>query len=234
MIKAVLFDFGQTLVDSSAGFKLAEKTAQEKIFHDLGVSQRDGFMSHYRRIRKEHHGSSSFSRPAMWNELYYYYCAVSDTAKLLEWETEYWETVKANSVPFPETMAVLQELSKSYKLGLISNTQGQKSSGAHRLELFPRIEHYFSAIIISGEGDIPPKPHCQPFRLCLSQLGVKPEEVVHVGDDWRIDICGAQGVGIHPVWLKHYSVKLNWPQVETHVPVIDSLDKLPDIVRRIN
>ena len=233
MIKAVLFDFGQTLVDSSAGFKLAEKTAQEKIFHHLGVSQRDGFMAHYRRIRKEHHASSNFSRPAMWNELYYYYCAASDTAKLLEWETQYWETVKANTVPFPETMAVLKELSKSCKLGLISNTQGQKSSGAHRLALFPQIEHYFSAIIISGEGGIPPKPHGEPFDLCLSELGVSPAEAVHVGDDWRIDVCGAKDAGIHPVWLKHYSVRRNWPQVQTDAPIIDSLDKLPDIVRQI-
>ena len=29
MIKAIVFDFGQTLVDSAAGFRLAEKVAKE-------------------------------------------------------------------------------------------------------------------------------------------------------------------------------------------------------------
>ena len=32
MIKAILFDFGQTLVDSADGFRAAETIAKEKIF----------------------------------------------------------------------------------------------------------------------------------------------------------------------------------------------------------
>jgi FMN phosphatase YigB (HAD superfamily) len=52
-----------------------------------------------------------------------------------------------------------------------------------------------------------------------------------VGDDYRIDICGAREAGLHPVWIKHHLVKRNWPDVDTVVPVISSLDKLLGLER---
>jgi len=35
MIKAVVFDFGQTLVDAADGFRSAENAVQDRIFSDL-------------------------------------------------------------------------------------------------------------------------------------------------------------------------------------------------------
>ncbi len=35
MIEVILFDFGQTLVDSSEGFRTAERNAQSKIFAEF-------------------------------------------------------------------------------------------------------------------------------------------------------------------------------------------------------
>jgi putative hydrolase of the HAD superfamily len=62
--------------------------------------------------------------------------------------------------------------------------------------------------------------------LCLERLGLAPSEAVYVGDDLEIDIRGAQGVGIQPIWLKHHSVSRNWPQDETSTPVISCLNQL--------
>jgi len=47
-----------------------------------------------------------------------------------------------------------------------------------------------------------------------------------VGDDWRIDIGGAENARIQPVWLRHETVRRNWPDVETTVPIITRLDQL--------
>jgi hypothetical protein len=38
---------------------------------------------------------------------------------------------------------------------------------------------------------------------------------------------------MHPVWLRHRSLRRNWPLVETAVPVIDSLERLLDIERMV-
>ena len=137
--------------------------------------------------------------------------------------------MSSQTIPFPETIEVLDRLSSDYELALISNTQGQRSSAGHRLALFPQIESYFKVIIIAGESGIPPKPHGEPFRLCLQQLDISPQEAIFVGDDWRIDVEGAQKSGIQPLWLQHSTVKRNWPDVKTEVPVVTNLRELIDL-----
>ncbi len=57
MIRAIVFDFGQTLVDSSEGFRAAEKEAQEKAFRALGLTDRDEF------IDRLPHDPDRLSRP---------------------------------------------------------------------------------------------------------------------------------------------------------------------------
>ncbi len=233
MIKAIIFDFGQTLVDSASGFRLAEKKAKDIVFAEirsgLGGLGLNDFLPQYRRIRKEFHGVSNFSRLAIWQEVYRYFGLCPDLKVLEDREYGYWEEVKMATKPFAETESVLKDLAKDYKLGLITNTQGQKIRGTHRLALFPELEKYFDAIIVAGEDGVPAKPDRQPFIKCLKQLGVSPKEAVFVGDDWRIDIQGAEKAGLKPVWLKHHSVDRNWPEIETRVPVIQSLSELLDI-----
>jgi HAD superfamily hydrolase (TIGR01549 family) len=229
MIKAIIFDFGQTLVDSAGGFRTAEKEAQDKLFLNLGLTIRKDFMDVYRRLRKEFHERSNFSRSSLFYEVYYYYCHAPDEKLLERWESEYWETVKAHTSLFPEAEQVLDSLKRDYKVALITNTQGQKTAGIHRVSLYPALEKFFEVIIVAGEGGLPPKPDPKPFRLCLEKLGCEPAEAVYVGDDWRIDIRGAKNAGLKPVWLKHHSVHRNWPQVKTSVPIITRLDQLLDL-----
>ncbi len=229
MIKAIIFDFGQTLVDSADGFRKAEKEAQDKLFKNLSLSNREYFLSIYRRLRKEFHDRSDFSRRSLFNEVYYYYCLAADEKQLERWETEYWETVKAHTRIFPETEAVLKTLNARYTVALLTNTQGQRTSKAHRMRLFPELEKFFRLIVVAGEGEIPAKPDPEPFRRCLAKLGIAPAEAVYVGDDYRIDICGAQAVGMHAVWIQHHSVNRSWPKVETSVPIVTGLDQLIDI-----
>ena len=229
MIKAIIFDFGQTLVNSADGFRAAEKEAQARLFSNLGLTIREDFLSVYRRLRNELHGQSNFSRKFLFHEVYYYYCLMPDEKRLEQWETEYWETVKANTSLFPEALTVLTGLSKGHRLALITNTQGQKTEGAHRISLYPELEDHFKEIIVAGEGGIPPKPDTEPFRICIEKLQIKASEAVYVGDDFRIDVCGARDAGLHPIWLKHHSVQRNWPEVQTSVPVITSLQELFDL-----
>ena len=234
MIKALLFDFGQTLVDSADAFRAAEKEAQERLFShlntDSGGPSWDVFLPRYRSIRKEFHQKSNFSRQAIWQAAYRYFNHKPDPKLFEKWENEYWERVGSRTNPFPETISVLKELSRRYQLSLVTNTQGQKNSGNHRLALFPQLERFFQVIIVAGESGVPPKPDIEPFRLCLEKMNILPHEAVFVGDDWRIDICGAKNAGIQPVWLQHYSVKRHWPEVETGIPIIMRLDELVDVL----
>jgi HAD superfamily hydrolase (TIGR01549 family) len=229
MIKAVIFDFGQTLVDSAGGFKAAEKEAQAKLFSDLKLTNQKDFLTIYRRLRKEFHERSEFSRNSLWLEVYHCFGTTPDNELLKKWESEYWETVKSNTTLFPEVGQVLKLLNSRYKIALITNTQGQKTTRTHRISLYPELENLFNVIIVAGEGGIPPKPDPEPFRVCLEKLRIAPSEAVFVGDDWRIDVCGAREAGLHPIWLQHHTVRRNWPQVETSDPIITRLEELIDL-----
>jgi HAD superfamily hydrolase (TIGR01549 family) len=233
IIKAILFDFGQTLVDAANGFRTAEKVAQKKLFANLSLTLQEDFLATYRRIRQEFHNQSNFSRKSLWQEVYHFYCQAPDVQLLETWETEYWEKVKAHTSIFPETLSVLKRLSSEYQLGLITNTQGQQRFGNHRFSQFPELETYFQVIIVAGENGIPPKPDAQPFKLCLQKLKIDPSEAVYIGDDYRIDICGATDAGLHAVWLQHHSLKRSWPEVASSVPIITHLDQLLDIERMV-
>lgn len=229
MIKAVIFDFGQTLVDSAEGFRSAEKQVEKKIFQDLALTSWQEFLGNYRIIRKKFHEKSNFSRKAMWQEVYWYYCRHCDEKLLESWEDEYWEKVDASTKPFPETEDVLEKLAAEYGIALITNTQGQKGGDKHRVRLFPQIERFFDTVIVAGESGVPEKPDMAPFELCLERMKVSADEAIFVGDDWCIDICGAGNAGMHPVWLKHHLVKRTWPEVKETVPIITNLEQLLDL-----
>ncbi len=90
------------------------------------------------------------------------------------------------------------------------------------------LEAAILSIIIScaGEERIPTRPDRQPFRMCLAVLEIDPIKAVCVGDDYRIDIRGAEKAGLQAIWIKHHLVKRNWPEGKTFVPVTASLDEL--------
>jgi len=228
----MIFDFGQTLVDSADGFRAAEKSAKEQIFSNLFPDGNDdqwqAFLVEYRHIRKKFHANSKFSRPAIWQAVYDWANAQADPVQLAQMETAYWDLVKSRTVPFPETITVLEQLAGRFQLGVITNTQGMKTSGSHRIALYPEIERFFETIIVAGESGVPAKPDPKPFLLCMERMGLEPAEAIYVGDDFQKDVCGAGDAGLYPVWIKHCLVKRTWPKpgIYTEAPVITDLTEL--------
>jgi putative hydrolase of the HAD superfamily len=229
MIKAIIFDFGQTLADSAHGFRAAEKQAQMRIFADLKLESWEKFISTYRKVRRQFHTEYNFSRKALWQHLYNCFQRQPDPQFLEQCEHEYWQTAKAATTLFPETQQVLEKLASRYKIGLVTNTQVQGQLWNHRVNRFPQLQRLFEVIIVAGESGVPAKPDPAVFMLCLEKLAVNAAEAVFVGDDWNIDICGAMNAGIQPVWLRHHRVHRTWPQVKGSVPVVTNLEQLLDI-----
>lgn len=227
LIRAVVFDFGQTLVDSADGFRLAEKAAQRKLFKHLRLDSWDSFLDYYRLERKRFKAESDFSRRSLWRAVIAGTSgAPCEESLLMQWEAEYWQTVHDATRLFPETQRVLHKLRYRYRLGIITNTQGDTISGTHRMTEFPELAGLFESVVIAGEAGIPAKPDPRPFLMCLEELKLRRDEILYVGDDWDIDIVGASNAGIKAVWLKHRAVRRNWPDVTPNVPVIDNLDAL--------
>ena len=224
--QAVIFDLTQTLVNSADGFRAAEKAAQEQIADDLNPSSPDEFMAIYRQVKTRFQDASQASRADIWKDVYHRYGREPDARRLSRWEDEYWDRVEALTSLFPETERVLDVLGERYPLGLVTNIQ---HSNRHLLDAFPDLKRRFGACVLAGARGMPAKPAPEPFRQCLQDLGVDPAATVYVGDDWRIDIQGAQAAGLRVVWLQHALLRRTFPQAETDVPIITSLEPLLNI-----
>ena len=234
-IKAFVFDFGQTLVNSAEGFRTAEAWIQNKLFEHIDTrSTWDTFLAAYRSKRRNYKDNVNLSKRLLWEDVLVEFGVHLDDQQLVTWETEYWETVANDTEPFPETEQVLSSLRKQFRLAVISNAQGTADCSKHRITRLPRLADFFETIIVAGDNQIPPKPDPGAFCVCLKQLKLSPDQVLYVGDDWHNDIQGALSAGITPIWIKHHLVKRNWPEVSSTVRVITSLQELldPEIIRQ--
>jgi putative hydrolase of the HAD superfamily len=231
MLKAILFDFVQTLGSAADGYKSAEKNSQKKLFKKLGIENWDKYLNLYRDERKKNFLKSDFSRKNVWEALSNYYRKPADNEFFNTLENEYWEIVQKSMKLFPESLDVLGKLKGKYKLGMVCNSQKDGATRALDNDEYRKLENMFDAIVIAGEGDIPAKPDPKPFKIVMEKLNIKPEEAVFVGDDVRVDIEGSKNLGITPVWLKHYSVERNWIEPSFKVIKIIRLDELLEIER---
>ncbi|MBW2059692.1 MAG: HAD family hydrolase [Deltaproteobacteria bacterium] len=223
MIEAIIFDFGQTLVDEAEGFRQAEKEVEKLIFSSLGLDSPEEFLKVYRDLRREFRDRYESSRVSLWQAVFEHYGKPIAMSTLREWEDAYWATVKGKARPFPEAEPVLRDLACRYRLGIVTNTQAQEGGGKHRVLEFPGLKEYFQVTIVAGESGIPAKPNPAPFVNCLKALGVDASHAVYVGDDWDIDICGARNARIEPIWIQHWSVRRSWQPGDGSVRIITSL-----------
>lgn len=46
------------------------------------------------------------------------------------------------------------------------------------------------------------KPDARIFAAACAALDCRPDEVMHIGDDWQADVCGARAAGLHSAWIR--------------------------------
>ena len=93
---------------------------------------------------------------------------------------------------------VLQTLQRSKKLALISNFDHPPH--VHSVLRKLGLTHFFDSVVISAEVGIK-KPDPRIFDSALEQTGMKPEEVVYVGDT-EDDTEAARAAGIVPILIQ--------------------------------
>jgi len=93
---------------------------------------------------------------------------------------------------FEDALPALDALAdRGLKLGIISNWDERLCPLLDRLGLLSR----FSTVVVSCEvGATKPAP--QIFRRAVRELGVRPAELLHVGDSHACDVIGAESAGL--------------------------------------
>lgn len=124
----------------------------------------------------------------------------------------------------PNTANVLRELSRSYRLAVISNADGRIAQLLERLG----VAEFFETITDSGKvGHEKPDPRI--FAAAIGSVGADPARSLYIGDIYSVDYLGAQNSGMRALLLDRAGVYEDSPH-----PRVDSLELVPDAVFKLS
>lgn len=111
------------------------------------------------------------------------------------YKTKYLES--ARSIPGIKEI-IMKLKSKGYFLGIITN--GHTNSQKERLEGLG-LNQYFDYVIASEEAESE-KPDLWIFKYALRKANCRADEAIMIGDAWDKDIVGAVDAGLKAIWFK--------------------------------
>jgi HAD superfamily hydrolase (TIGR01509 family) len=115
-------------------------------------------------------------------------------------------------IPAAGVHEVLPRLKQQYRLGVISNADGEVEGILRECGL----AGYFDSVIDSGRLGVE-KPDARIFRAALDSFAIKPDEAAYIGDVYSVDFLGARNAGLQAVLMDSSRV---YPD---HAPRVESL-----------
>ena len=125
-------------------------------------------------------------------------------------------------VLYQDVLPVFEELKKrNYILGIITNANDSVFQSVDESGLRP----YLQAVITSEEAGAE-KPDTAIFQEAYDQAGLRPEEMVYVGDTYKSDVLGAEQAGSRGILLDRYDLA---PEI-TNCIKITTLDQVLEYI----
>jgi putative hydrolase of the HAD superfamily len=225
MIKAVIFDLDNTLVDFMAMKRQAIDAAISSMI-DAGLRlPAEEVRERIDTIYKE----KGIEFQNVFDQLLYDVFRKVDYKILSAGIIAYRRAREAALVPSPHVSLTLVDLVKrGMKLAVVSD--------APRREAWLRLcylnfHHFFDAVVtFEDTGERKPSP--APFRRALDLLAVEPQEAIMVGDWPERDVVGAAQVGMITVFARYgdtFGTNISDARYD-----IDDISQLMDIIEREN
>lgn len=225
MIKAVIFDLDNTLVDFMK-MKSQAITAAINSMIDAGLKlTHEEVQARIDAIYKER----GIEFQNVFDQLLYDIFQKVDYKILSAGIIAYRSAREAALVPYPHVNMTLVELVKrGMRLAVISDAPGRE---AWLRLCYLNLHHIFDHVITFDDtGERKPSP--VPFRKVLDLLQVKPEEALMVGDWAERDMVGAAQVGMITVFARYGDT---FGTVETNAQYeINDVSELLDVIDREN
>lgn len=120
---------------------------------------------------------------------------------------------------FEDAIPLLDAIAARWPIVAVSNG----NADVHRVG----IGRYFAASVSARDAGVG-KPDPRIFEAACAAVGVKAEQVLHIGDDAALDVLGALGVGMQTVWVNREEHLWSFTQ-HPHVTV-GSLRELQDLL----
>ncbi|MFC0553106.1 HAD family hydrolase [Planotetraspora thailandica] len=229
MIRAILFDLDETLFDHRRAVAFAATSWTESLCpgHPLSMEApalwldlenkhlpawhagECSFSEQRRRRLREFCGRMQVPVPADLDAAY---------ARFLVWYEEAWAA-------FPDAGEAIEALSgRGLTLGVLTNgVPVQQEAKLRRIGLMDRLDPVLTPDSLGGYF----KPWAECYLRAAAKLGLRPEEIVLVGDNLMLDAVGPARVGMRGVWLDRYCAGSASPG---GVATITTLSELPGVV----
>jgi putative hydrolase of the HAD superfamily len=230
-LQAIIFDLDDTLYSERDFVLSGFRAVADWGAANLGISQAQGYET-LSDLYRQGIRNNTFNQ---WLEIHQI-TAVSSSgeaqsevvAKLLDIYRHHTPQLD----PFAESIELLKILTKSYKIGLVSDgyleVQQRKWTALG-------LDHFFDAVVFSDSlGRENWKPSTAPFELVLEKLNIAPEFSVYIGDNPRKDFYGARQLGMYTIQIKRIDSEyghLPAPSVDYCADL--TLDSLKDVLGAI-
>ena len=114
--------------------------------------------------------------------------------------TVYYKVLHGVRLIYPDVVSTLKTFRESgIRMGIISNTTNPEFIKEEEL-CQTGLNMYFEFTIFSSSTPYR-KPHPSIFNAAISRLNMEAENILFVGDDLKMDVMGAQSVGMSTAWL---------------------------------
>jgi len=211
-IKAVLFDFGETLVQDA---KPVEKTLPRAILSSYEALRRNGLNLQYEQYKElsgsafQRHWKLGLERNRPVLDLVVYQEIVDSLfpSRSRVWSNRvsaqtndaFWGVITRNYVMNRHARLALAKLkAMKLRMAVISNLSNPQAVSATLERL--RLAEYFARTFVSSEvGTAKPDPRI--FEMCLASIKTPPGHAVFVGDSPSSDVVGAKKAGMRAILL---------------------------------
>lgn len=206
-LKVITIDYWNTLFDSSNGIE-RNKLRNEAIKSTLiqlnpNITENDikdaiyAAWGHFNKIWTEQMQTPT---PRQSVEFFWDYLKLPKNEEAIDFVVNSFSTAILDLPPnlMQDASYVLEQLSKDFKLAIISDTGFSPGSVLKILMERAGILDYFSAFSFSDETNVA-KPHPQAYLKVFNELNVRPEEALHIGDIEQTDILGAKKLGMKAI-----------------------------------
>jgi HAD superfamily hydrolase (TIGR02253 family) len=225
MIKAVVFDLDNTLVDFMQMKRQAIDAAiNAMIDAGLNLSRKD-IQGRIDAIYKE----KGMEFQNVFDQLLYGEFQKMDYKILSAGVIAYRRAREAALVPYPHVYMTLMELLKmGVRLAVVSDAPAREAW----LRLSYLNFHHIFDHVVTFEDTGQRKPHEAPFRRALELLKVEPAEALMVGDWEERDVVGAAKVGMKTVFARYGDT---FGTVDSNADFeVDDIAELIEVVRNEN
>jgi putative hydrolase of the HAD superfamily len=226
-IRLITFDLDHTLWNPDAALQRAEAASFQWLVEQYPpVAEQftlDAFFELRMQLRKQHpslcHRMSAMRRAATLEALQKSGMTGKKADKLAEGAFSVFWALRQEVDVFSSTQTLLEQLSKKYTLGAISNGNAcLKTIGLH---------HYFQ-FHFSADDFSSGKPAPEMFVAALRHTKTAASDALHIGDHPVDDIQGAQAVGMKTLWVNFANKKwpLNTPKPDFTVTALEQVAPL--------